>query len=191
VDATRARIVATASELLASGAAPGGFSLDAVARAADVSRMTVYNQFGSRAGLLEAVFDGRAAQSSLVELPQAFSQADPGAALDAFVSVFVRFWAADPDGNRRLRAFGVLDAELGAALKARDERRRNGLRVILARLREATGHPQAEVVDDAVDVLTALTAFATFDALYTPERGPGEVVTLVQRAARAVILKPG
>src|SRR5579872_2046609 len=60
----RLRIVAAAGKLLrAKGAA--GFSLDAVARKAHVTRLTVYNQFGSRRRLLEAVFDDHAARGGL------------------------------------------------------------------------------------------------------------------------------
>ena len=51
VDAGRDRVVTAARELL-EGDEAEGFSLDAVARRAGVSRMTVYNQFGSKAGVL-------------------------------------------------------------------------------------------------------------------------------------------
>ena len=57
VDETRGRIVAAARELLRAGDDVARFSMEAVARAAGVSRMTVYYQFGSRVGLLEAVCD--------------------------------------------------------------------------------------------------------------------------------------
>ncbi len=53
---TRTPILQAACQLLASGGF-SAFTIDTVARAADVSRMTIYNQFGSKAGLLEAIFD--------------------------------------------------------------------------------------------------------------------------------------
>jgi len=52
---TRARILAAARELLMARDGFNGFSIDAVAREADVARMTVYYQFGSKIGLLEAL----------------------------------------------------------------------------------------------------------------------------------------
>ena len=56
VDEGRERIVLAARALLeADDDEP--FSIDAVARRAGVARMTVYNQFGSKTGLLEALFD--------------------------------------------------------------------------------------------------------------------------------------
>jgi AcrR family transcriptional regulator len=41
------------------------FSLDALAKRAGVMRLTVYNQFGPRRGLLEAVFDDIARRGCL------------------------------------------------------------------------------------------------------------------------------
>ena len=60
VDATRARIVASARTVLLRG---DGFSLDAVAREAGVARLTIYDRFGNRDVLLEAVFDDLADQA--------------------------------------------------------------------------------------------------------------------------------
>jgi AcrR family transcriptional regulator len=51
---TRARILAAARDLLMS---PDGYarsSIEAVARRADVARMTVYHQFGAKIGLLNS-----------------------------------------------------------------------------------------------------------------------------------------
>jgi len=45
---TRARMLGAARELLTSSAGFAGYSIDAVARQADVARMTVYHQLGSK-----------------------------------------------------------------------------------------------------------------------------------------------
>lgn len=70
---TRRRIVTAAGELLAGPKGFAGMSLEAVAKAAGVSRLTIYNQFGTRRGLLEAVFDDRAERGGLFAIPQAAS----------------------------------------------------------------------------------------------------------------------
>src|SRR5258708_25726550 len=57
IDETRSKMVEAARELILSKQALAGFSIDAVAKQAGVARMTVYNQFGGRRGLLEALFD--------------------------------------------------------------------------------------------------------------------------------------
>ena len=54
---TRMRIVEAARELLMASDGFSGFTMEAVARQAGVARMTVYYQFESKVGLLEAVSD--------------------------------------------------------------------------------------------------------------------------------------
>src|SRR5207237_9610595 len=87
-DETRSRIVKAAREQLEKEAS---FSLDAVARRADVARMTVYYQFGPRRGLLEALFDDLAARGRIPRIPSAIQKADPLAALDRLTEIFAIF----------------------------------------------------------------------------------------------------
>src|ERR1700682_4516179 len=91
----RARVVQAASRLLREQADVASFSLAAVAKAAGVTRLTVYNQFGSRRGLLEAVFDERAQQGGLSRIEEAMAMPDPGMALDRLVEIFCHFWSWD------------------------------------------------------------------------------------------------
>src|SRR5690348_12556462 len=129
---TRARVLDAARELLLAEDA-SSFSVDAVARQAGVARMTVYYQFGSRGGLLEALFDHLAGPTLMADLPQAFHAETPRAMLSAVLRAFVRFWASDTVPIRRLRAMAALDAELGEVLAARDLRRLGIGRQIAAR----------------------------------------------------------
>src|SRR5207237_10798065 len=92
---TRARILAAARELLMARDGFNGFSIDAVARQADVARMTVYYQFGSKIGLLEALSDYLATNGGLDQLSTAFRRTEPLEALEAVVNIFSRFWEAD------------------------------------------------------------------------------------------------
>jgi len=73
---TRARLLAAAAAILGAPAGIGGFSLEEVARKAGVTRLTVYNRFGSRRALLEAVFDERAARGGLHRLAEAMAASD-------------------------------------------------------------------------------------------------------------------
>src|SRR6195256_6694889 len=85
---TRARLVAAACSLLSGGKDSPAFSLDGVAREAGVTRLTVYNQFQSKRGLLEAVFDDVARTGGLFELRSVMAEPDTAKALRHFVSVF-------------------------------------------------------------------------------------------------------
>jgi AcrR family transcriptional regulator len=186
-DRTRARILTAARELLSSGEGLTGFSVDAIARQAGVARMTVYYRFGSKVGLLEALCDDLAARGLIERLGAAFGRPEPRDALAAFIATFGHFWASDRLILRRLRALGTLDPELEQALRARDERRREGLRVLVRRLKAKHGLPGARSVAEAVGVLHTLTSFETFDNLAGSTRGPEDVTPLVQRLALAAL----
>ena len=183
---TRARILNAARELLMESRGFSGFSIDAVARQADVARMTVYHQFGSKIGLLEALFDSLASHGGMEQLAGAFQQADPLTALNEYIRVFGRFWGSDRLVTRRIRGLAALDPDFEQAVRSRDEWRRNGLRVITGRLAERYGQP-ATSLDEAVDMLYTLISFECFDTLAGPTRSPEEVTPLVQRLAHAAL----
>jgi len=180
-DETRSRILKAAREQLEKEAS---FSLDAVARRADVARMTVYYQFGSRRGLLEALFDDLAARGGIPQLPSAFQEPDPMAGLDRLIEIFAHFWSSARVVHRRLRAIAVLDPELLETLADRNEFRRRGLRVILSRLATPA---ESQPIDDLVDLLFVLSSFESFDMLAGSDRTPDEVVPTVKRAAAAIL----
>src|SRR5438094_391879 len=180
-DETRSRILNAAREQLEKEAS---FSLDAVARRADVARMTIYYQFGSRRGLLEALFDDLAAGGGIPQLPSAFQEPDPMLALDRLIEIFAHFWSSARVVHRRLRAIAVLDPELLQALVDRNELRRRGLRVILSR--HATP-ADSQPIDNLVDLLFVLSSFESFDMLAGSDRTPDDVVPVVKEAAAAIL----
>jgi len=92
----RDRVIDAAARSLREDASIATFSLDAVAKAAGVTRLTVYHQFGSRRGLLEAVFDEIARQAAFCSDSDAMAITDPRAALDRLVEIFCAFWNRDP-----------------------------------------------------------------------------------------------
>ncbi|HLH60549.1 MAG TPA: TetR/AcrR family transcriptional regulator [Ktedonobacteraceae bacterium] len=189
---TRTRILTAARELLLESEGFAGFSIDAVARKADVARMTVYHQFGSKVGLLEALSDYLALQGGMDQLPNAFRRSEPLEALDEYIAVFSRFWNSDRLVTRRLRALAALDPDFEQVVRARDERRRQGLRVIMGRLTEKYGQPTSEKSDEVVNILYTLLSFESFDTLAGPGRSLEEVAPIVQQLAhRTLHLKEG
>lgn len=130
-----------------------------------MARATVYYQFGSKTGLLEALCDDLAGAGQLSELAQAFANPDPEVALSVFVACFGRFWDADRVVMRRLRALAALDPDVGAVIAARDQRRRAGLAVLVERIAKGGGLPPTTDPDRVLGILHALTSFESFDAL--------------------------
>ncbi|MGW1995670.1 TetR/AcrR family transcriptional regulator [Embleya sp. NPDC001921] len=176
---TRLRILAAARSLLAA-AKPTQLSVDAIAKAADVSRQTIYNAFGSKSGLLEALFDALAGQAGL-DLSHAFAAGDADTALRRFTESFARFWANDPAAIRRLRGMAALDADLDRLLRERDDMRRSALTELLRR--QAPKTPA-----DTIDIIWQLTGFETYDGLVRgePTRDAAAVTGLIATAVTAV-----
>lgn len=184
-EATRARILTAARVAVEEGFQ--AFTIDRVALRAGVSRMTVYYQFGSKHDLLEALFDWLADRGGLDRLAEAFRRPDALEALETFIEVFCGFWASDRVGIRRLRGWASLDPEAEKGGQGRDAWRREGMEVIVRRLREEYDTPPPARVAETIDLLHTLTSFESYDNLARTGRRQGEIVALLTRAARAVV----
>ena len=101
--------------------------------------------------------------------------------------VFSRFWQSDRLVTRRLRALSTLDPDFEQVVKARDERRREGLRVIVLRFVEKYGKPVPKTIDETVNILFTLLSFETFDSLAGSTYSIEEISPVVQRLARAAL----
>lgn len=178
---TRQRIVNAAGRILAGPKGFAGMSLDAVAKAAGVTRLTIYNQFGTRRGLLEAVFDERARRGGLTAIPDAMTLPDAKAAVLRIVEIFCTFWASDPSGLSRLWAATIGDPELAEGINARNERRRAIFRRLINRMVER-GEIQKARANDLIDLLHALTSLPFYRELSGPSR-PAEAVARILREA--------
>jgi len=138
--------------------------VEAVAKAAGVTRLTVYNQFGSRRGLLEAVFDSVAAKAGLAaRVEGAMQMADPRAALAELIAVFCAFWQ-EVRPMARLHDAAAVDPELAEAVNARNERRRNAIAVLMGRMGRGADR-------DLIDLIFTLTSYRSFEALQTGRSG--------------------
>ena len=184
-DETRTRILTAVRELLMVRGGFSGFTIDAVASQAGVARMTVYYQFGSKVGLLEALCDSLAIRGGIEQLRGVFEKPDPLDALAEWIALFARFWESDRLVLRRLNGWSTLDPDLEEVLRGRGERRRHGARILVERLIEEHGHPAPKAFHEAVDILYTLTSFETFDMLAGATRSPVEIVPLVRRLVHA------
>jgi len=176
---TRARLLKAARAMLA---APDGISLDAVAKKAGVTRLTVYNQFGSRRALLEAVFDDMAERGGLHRIREAMAKTDPQVALQQIVLIFCDFWSVHRGALWRLHAASATDPEFEESLRARNQRRRHLLSVLVDRMIEGGGK-RPEVVIELIDVLFALTSVGFFWELTAGGRKANAVCHLIQALA--------
>ena len=158
------------------------FSLDTIAKSAGVTRLTIYNQFGSRAGLLEAVLDDIGDRSDLNRLPDKINALDPMDGLDLLVAEMCSFWSSDP-AIGRLQDAKALDLEFAQAVHSREKRRLILISSLLGRL-----HPGQRGVQrrDSADLIFSLTNYATFSTL-SRGRSVAAVCKLIQTACRKTL----
>jgi len=187
---TRQRLVRAAAKQLRSRQGLQTLSLESVARAAGVSRLTVYNQFGSRRGLLEAVFDDRARRGGMHHVAEAMANPDPHAGLARLIEIFCAFWNFDRETVARLHGAAVADPELSESIRARNERRRKAISVLVTRL-EARREVRSETAGDLIDVLFAVTSFSVFAELAGRGRDVDAVCRLIQDLAKAAVKGAG
>ncbi|MDB4949864.1 MAG: TetR/AcrR family transcriptional regulator [Gemmatimonadetes bacterium] len=188
---TRAKVLEAARTLLSADEGVAGFSVDAVARAAGVARMTVYYQFGSRQGLMEAMMEAVRERGRGERLAEALERADGLEALDAFIPAVADFWERDRRVVRRLRGLAAMDPDMEGVVRPRDERRRQAFAALLGRLAPKL-RPAPDEMQAAADMLYAIVSFETFETLAGPERTFPQVAPLVRRMAhRAVGIPDG
>src|SRR5215472_6868140 len=86
MDQARVRILDAARDTLAMEETVE-FSLGTVARQAGVTRQTIHNLFGTRADLVEALFDRLAMRGGIGGMPAVMQQTDPAIMLRMFVEI--------------------------------------------------------------------------------------------------------
>lgn len=173
VDRTRAAVLAAASELVAA-AGDSTLSVGAVAKRAGVSRLTIYNRFGSRSGLLRAVA-GEAHRRTLA--PPGERAEDPREELRNRLNAACATWASDPALFRALPAV----TSTGDPAANRD-------RALAERLASADQLRPGCSLKEAEDVIGALTSFATFDRLHQDgRRSSAAVAEILMRLAGAIL----
>jgi AcrR family transcriptional regulator len=170
---TRDRIMGAVRELLEEGAFHES-TVEEVASRAGVSRASLYQHFGSRLGLVDAMCETFDRNPALVALRETED-------VDELVERVVEFWAAEEPILVQL--YGVAAVDPAAhALVERQRRDRHGE---LTRVLEASGVEGRE----AFAALSLLTSFETF---YELRRRVGlskrEVVRQLQDAAQRLVL---
>jgi AcrR family transcriptional regulator len=186
VDESRGRVLDAARRLLSEPDGYVRFTVDTIARTADVARATVYYQFGSKSGLLEALCDSLADAAQIPEVGRAVAAAPPDRVLAQLIGGFARFWAVDRLVMRRLRALAKLDPDIGQVIEGRDERRRGLIGLSISRL-ATEGTLDAAAREALVATLHALTSFEMFDAIAAPQQQLADATDIVHRLAEAAV----
>ena len=161
---TRERVLTAAREELEAGGVRD-LTMEGLAKASGVTRQTIHNLFGTKAALLEALFDRLAMDAGMMRMREVMTAPDGESMLAAMVEVFTGFWVRQQLVLRRIHGIAAIDPEFGRAVEARNRRRQGIATRVVERL--CAGRPEMDPAEKAgkVAILVALTSFEFFDAL--------------------------
>jgi AcrR family transcriptional regulator len=163
-DRTREAVLSAARELLESGGARD-LTMEALAKASGVTRQTIHNLFGTRTGVLEALFDRIAADAGMMRMREVMTSKDAESMLTAFVAVFAGFWVKDQLLLKRIHGIAAVDPEFGQAVQARNQRRKIAANRVIERFHAGRQGMEAGEMERKIAILVALTSFEFFEAL--------------------------
>jgi AcrR family transcriptional regulator len=155
------RVLEAAERMIREGAFHAA-SMDELAAASGVSRATVFNRFGSKLGVLEALFTRGMEGPEMAAIYEALELEDPVAALDAAVATSCEIWEAYGYVHVQLQAVGVLERDAAALVDQQREEQRAALEQLIRRLAKAgklrpgLGEARATAT---VHLLTSLESF--------------------------------
>ena len=184
--ATRRGIIDAAQEILATRQWQR-FTVEAVANRAGVTRVTVYNQVGSKRGLLNAVLTDltqRAGMDQLLTETQHLGAAD---ACSEIVRRTCRFWHSERQLLRPLFGLAGVDREVGSILAQREQWRTNQMQRLVQRLTtEAATVPPTFEQGDVLAGVVAVTSFPAYDALGAVADHPDRAAVLLNHLVRSL-----
>jgi AcrR family transcriptional regulator len=137
-------------------------TMDELAVAAGVSRATVFNRFGSKLGVLQALFTRAMEGPQMDAIREALEIEDPVAALEAAIEASCAIWDLEGYIHEQLQAIVVLEPDASALIDQQKQEQRADLQALVrrlskaGRLRPGLGEPRA------LATLHTLTSLETF-----------------------------
>jgi AcrR family transcriptional regulator len=162
---TRDKILEATAHLL-TNVGIRGVTIEAVASEAGVSRVTVYDHFQHKAGLLEALAWWTFAQHDIDRVRRARLQENVRAALADFVQENARFFHSVGRQGQAILKTASIDPDAATVLEATYfNARRSAIRELVDRLANAHELTPTWSPERAVDVLMVITSLEAFETL--------------------------
>jgi AcrR family transcriptional regulator len=137
-------------------------TMEELAAGAGVSRATVFNRFGSKLGVLQALFNRGMEGPEMRAITDALAIEDPVAALEAVIEAACVSWEAYGAIHLQLQAVGTLEPEATTLVDQQREQQRTEIEDLVrrlakaGRLRPGISHTRAAAT---LHMLTSLESF--------------------------------
>jgi AcrR family transcriptional regulator len=112
-------------------------TMEELAAAAGVSRATVFNRFGSKLGVLQALFTRGMDGPEMQSIREALAIDDPVAALEAVIEASCNIWEAYGSVHLQLQAIRVLEPDASALVGEQQAQQRAEIEDLIRRLAKA------------------------------------------------------
>ena len=155
-------LVLDAAERLIRENAFHSATMDELAAVAGVSRATVFNRFGSKLGVLQALYTRCIESPEMEAIRAALAIEDPVVALEALIEATCAMWEDHGFIQEQLQAIVVLEPDASALVEQQKDEQRADLRDLTRRLDRADRlrHGLGEArVTATLHMLTSLESF--------------------------------
>ena len=155
------RVLTAAERLIAEGEFHTA-TMEELASAAGISRATVFNRFGSKLGVLQALADRCAEGPEMQTIQEALALEDPVASLDALIEASCVIWEASGFIYEQLKAIVVLEPDAVPLIDEQWEDQRADIQGLTRRLAETGRLRPGLSKPRATATLHTLTSLETF-----------------------------
>jgi AcrR family transcriptional regulator len=183
---TRARVMDAVRALLERGTFHES-SVEEIARLAGVGRATLYQHFGSRLGLVDAICESFADNPSMAAIQASPDVADPRKALVQAIGQAMRFWESEESLHRHLYGLAEIDESAADFVERQTTDRRSVVERIVGRLAEDGALRAGVSKAQARATLLVLTSFHTFEELRAAGLAPNEIERFGVSRARELL----
>jgi AcrR family transcriptional regulator len=137
-------------------------TMEEIAAAAGVSRATVFNRFGSKLGVLQALFRRGMEGPEMEAIQQALAIEDPVESLEATIAASCAIWEVCGFVVEQLQAIVVLEPDASASIEEQEGQQREEIEDLVRRLGRAGRLRPGLSERRAAATVHALTSLETF-----------------------------
>ncbi len=183
---TRERIVTAVRALLTEGTFHQS-TVEEVADRAGIARATLYQHFGSRLELVDAICETFDANPALLELRTIVELPDADAALAETIANTIRFWSSEDPILRQLYGVTAIDPAAQELVDRQRADRRSELERLVRNLARTNHLREGTNERRALTLLLVLTSYDTFRELREAGLTDRQLTATLQQAARDLL----